>query len=101
VAAGTNWWNGDYVFSGERRSEPASRGYTFFAYYNANVVSNVSGGINRDGDYAQDIYFGTELDLEHLLGWRSTAFRLTGIERAGNSIDGQIHAVLLDDVMTS
>jgi hypothetical protein len=94
VTAVTNWWNGETVFSGERRSELASRGYTFFAYYNAIMASNVSGGIHQDSDYAQDIYFGTELDLERLLGWKGTTFRLTGSDRAGDSIDGQIRAVL-------
>ncbi len=41
VTAGTNWWNGETVVSGERRTELASRGYTFFAYYNAITASNV------------------------------------------------------------
>jgi len=97
VAAGTNWWNGENVLSGERRSELASRGYTFFAYYNAIVANNVSGGVRQDSDYAQDFYFGTELDLERLLGWQGTTFRLTGIDRAGNSIDddvGSIYSVM-------
>lgn len=97
VTAGTNWWNGETVFSSERRSGLASRGYTFFAYYNAITASNVSGGIHQDSDYAQDIYFGTELDLERLLGWKGTTFRLTGIDRAGDSIDenvGGIYSVM-------
>jgi porin len=93
VTAGTDWQDGDQVFSGERRSELASRGYTFFASYNAIVANNVSGGIHQDSDYAQDIYFGTELDLERLLGWSGTTFRLTGIDRAGNSIDGDVGSI--------
>jgi porin len=91
--AGTNWWNGETVISGERRTELASRGYSFFAYYNAIEASNVSGGIHQDSDYAQDIYFGTELDLERLLGWKGTTFRLTGIDRAGTSIDEKVGGI--------
>jgi len=93
VTAATNWWNGETVFSSERRSELASRGYTFFAYYNAITASNVSGGIHQDSDYAQDIYLGTELDLERLLGWKGTTFRLTGIDRAGTSIDEKVGGI--------
>jgi len=93
VTAGTDWWGGDEVFSSERRAELASRGYTFFAHYNAIVANNVSGGVEQGGDYAQDIYFGTELDLERLLGWRGTTFRLTGIDRAGNSIDDDVGGI--------
>ncbi len=91
--AEANWWNGDYVFGGERRTELAARGYTFFAYYNAIEASNVSGGIHQDSDYAQDIYIGTELDLERLLGWQGTTFRLTGIDRAGTSIDEKVGGI--------
>ncbi len=93
----TNWWNGENVFSGARRTELANQGYTFFAYYNAIVASNVSGGIDQGTAYAQDVYFGTELNLERLLGWKGTTFRLTGIDRAGASIDenvGDIYSVM-------
>jgi hypothetical protein len=48
--AGANWWNGETVFSGELRSEPDSRGYTFFACYNVISASNVPGGIHKDSD---------------------------------------------------
>jgi porin len=93
VMAATSWWQGDYVLDSKRRSELAASGYTFFAYYNAIVARNVSGGIRQDSDYAQDIYFGTELDLERLLGWKGTTFRLSGIDRAGNSIDESVGGV--------
>lgn len=93
LPAGTNWRDGEYALGSERRAELASRGYTFFANYNAIVANNVSGGINRDGDYAQDIYFGTELDLERLLGWKGTTFRLSGIDRSGNSIDADVGGI--------
>ena len=95
----TNWWEGEYASGnwGGHREELASRGYTFFAYYNAIVASNVSGGIHEDTAYAHDVYAGMKLDLERLLGWKATTFNLTGINRSGRSIDkhvGDIYSVM-------
>jgi porin len=97
VTVETNWWNGEHVINSARRAELADQGYTFFAYYNAIVASNVAGGINQGTAYAQDIYFGTELNLERLLGLKGWTFRLTGIDRAGASINqnvGSIYSVM-------
>lgn len=93
------WLNGKYASGdwGGYRSELASQGYIFFANYNAIVASNVSGGIDHGSNYAHDIYVGVQFDLERLLGWKGTTFSLTGINRAGDSIDkdvGGIYSVM-------
>lgn len=93
------WLNGEYASGdwGGYRSELASQGYTFFANYNAIVASNVSGGIDHGSNYAHDIYVGAQFDLERLLGWKGATFSLTGINRAGDSIDknvGGIYSVM-------
>jgi porin len=92
----STWWRDSQYASGDwggYRTELASQGYTFFAYYNAIVAGNVSGGIDRGSAYAQDVYLGAQFDLERLLGWQGTTFSLTGINRAGNSIDGDVGGI--------
>lgn len=95
----SRWWDGQYASGdwGGHRTELANQGYTFFAYYNAIVAGNVSGGIDHGSDYAQDVFVGAQFDLERLLGWKGTTFTLSGINRAGNSIDedvGGIYSVM-------
>ena len=91
----THWWDGQYASGdwGGYRTELASQGYTLFAYYNAIVASNVSGGIDHGTAYAQDVYWGAQFDLERLLGWKGTTFNLTGINRAGHSIDNDVGGI--------
>jgi porin len=91
----TGWWDGQYASGnwGRHRDDLAARGYTFFAYYNAIVASNVSGGIDQGTAYAHDVYAGMKVDLERLLGWKSTTFSLTGINRAGASINGDVGGI--------
>lgn len=71
---------------GGARTRLADRGVDVFAYYNAIVASNVSGGIRSETNYAQDIFAGVSLDLEKLLGWSDTTFVLSGIDRGGSDI---------------
>jgi porin len=91
----TGWWGGQYASGdwGRHGEDLASLGYSFFAYYTAIVASNVSGGIDKGTAYAHDVYAGINLDLERLLGWKSTTFSLTGINRAGASIDGDVGGI--------
>lgn len=65
-------------------------GLTPFAYYNAIVAANVSGGVESEQDYASDVYFGMKFDLEKLLGWKDTVFTVSGIDRHGNTIAPEV-----------
>ena len=71
---------------GGERTRLADQGVNVFAYYNAIIASNVSGGIRNETDYAGDIFFGASFDLQKLLGWENTTFTLSGINRHGSDI---------------
>jgi porin len=90
-----SWAAGDYLTGdwGGRRTRLAAQGYTFFAYYNAIVASNVSGGIDQGTAYAGDLYAGLQVDLQKVFGWDGWTFNLTGIDRQGNSIDGNVGSI--------
>jgi len=93
------WLGGDYLTGdwGDMRSELADKGYTFFAYLNGIVASNVSGGVNSGTALATDLYAGVNVDLQKTLGWTGWNFNLSGIDRAGESIDedvGSIYSVM-------
>lgn len=89
LADGTSWLDGDRLtgdWSGKRTSLEES-GYKFFAYYSGISNSNVSGGNYSDSSYSGDLFIGMEIDLEKTIGWENTKFVLSGIDRAGRSID--------------
>jgi len=93
------WLAGDYLTGdwGGARSELADKGYTFFAYLNGIVAGNVSGGINSGTALASDLYAGMTVDLQKAMGWDGWTFNLSGIDRAGASIDpdvGGIYSVM-------
>ena len=102
ASASASWLDGDYL-TGDwngKRTEWANSGVSFFGYYNAIGAANVSGGIEHDSSYAGDLFIGAKFDLEKLIGWDSTVFTLSGIDRHGRSIDpavGGQHAGQVDD----
>ncbi len=97
--SGGGWLNGDYLTGdwGGKRTELAAKGYTFFAYYNAIVASNVGGGNEQGTALAGDLYAGMTIDLQKAFGWDGWTFNLSGIDRSGASIDddvGSIYSVM-------
>jgi porin len=98
-ASGGSWLNGDYLTGdwGGKRTDLADKGYTFFAYLNGIVAGNVSGGIDSGTALATDLYAGMTIDLQKAMGWTGWTFNLSGIDRAGSSIDdnvGSIYSVM-------
>ena len=71
---------------GGSRAKLADEGVDVFAYYNAIIASNVSGGISKETNYAGDLFAGVTLDLDKLIGWDHTTFTLSGINRHGSDI---------------
>ena len=71
---------------GGARSQLADKGVEIFAYYNAILASNVSGGIRSETNFAGDLFTGVTLDLEKLAGWNDTVFTLSAIDRGGSDI---------------
>jgi porin len=97
--ASGGWLNGDYLTGdwGGKRTELAAKGFDFFAYYNAIVASNVGGGIQQGTALAGDLYMGMTVDLGKAAGLNGWTFNLSGIDRAGASIDedvGGIYSVM-------
>jgi porin len=93
------WLGGDYLTGdwGGKRTELADKGYSFFAYLNGIVASNVSGGVDSGTALATDLYAGMTVDLQKAAGWTGWTFNLSGIDRAGASIDedvGGIYSVM-------
>ncbi len=75
---------------GGARTQLADAGVEVFAYYNSITASNVSGGNDRDTNFAGDLFAGLQFDLDQLLGWEDTTFTLTGINRHGSDITPSI-----------
>lgn len=92
---GGGWLNGDYLTGdwGGKRTELAAKGYTFFAYCNAIVASNVGGGNEQGTALAGDLYAGMTIDLQKAFGWDGWTFNLSGIDRSGASIDGDVGGI--------
>lgn len=78
---------------GGRRSELADQGFTFFAYYNAIVASNVDGGIDQGTALAGDLFMGMNVDLGQAAGLPGWTFSLSGIDRSGASIDNNVGGI--------
>ncbi|MFA6961196.1 MAG: carbohydrate porin [Opitutaceae bacterium] len=75
---------------GGTRTKLADQGVNVFTYYNAIIASNVSGGISKDTNFAGDLFFGVNFDLQKLIGWDHTTFTLSGINRHGSDITPSI-----------
>ncbi len=71
---------------GGTRSQLADNGVDVFAYFNAIIASNVSGGIRSETNYAGDTFAGVTFDLAKLVGWDDTTLTITGINRHGSDI---------------
>lgn len=69
-----------------QRTKLADAGVEVFAYFNAIVASNSSGGLNRKTNYAGDAFAGVSLDLDKLFGWQDTTLVISGINRHGSDI---------------
>ncbi len=72
------------------RTSMEDAGYTPFAYYNFIYAGSVSGGIEKEDDFAGDLYLGLYVDLEKQFGWDDTVFKFSGIDRHGDSIDESV-----------
>ncbi|MBK1718236.1 carbohydrate porin [Thiocystis violacea] len=78
---------------GGSRTQLKEQGYDFFAYYNAIVSSNVSGGLDSGSAYAGDLFAGMTFDLGKILGADGWTFNLSGIDRHGASIDDDVGGI--------
>ena len=68
------------------RSALVDHGVTLFGSYEANMAGNVTGGLSRGFEYADNFDFGVRFDLNKIIGWQGATFTLNGVDRNGESI---------------
>jgi Carbohydrate-selective porin len=82
------WWHGE-ALSGDwwgTRNWLDEEGVEFSFTYTNNIAGNVTGGKQRSATYTDNVGFGTELDLEKLVGWKGAALTVSGLNRSGQSL---------------
>lgn len=80
-----DWWGGD-GFTGDWfgvRTGLADRGVDLFASYTVDVFGNTTGGIKTGAVYAGLLQFGTDVDLEKLVGWDGASLSTTWLWLSG------------------
>lgn len=95
ATASDAWLAGDHLTGdwGGTRGALADEGYSFFAYLNGIVASNVGGGKDSGSALATDLYAGMTVDLQKVFGWNGWTFDISGIDRAGASIDDDVGGI--------
>lgn len=81
----SDWWEGPGV-SGNWfgwRDILAEKGVNFFASYTVDVFGNTTGGLKTGTNYSGLLQFGTELDLEALVGWKGASVSTTWLWLSG------------------
>ncbi len=78
----TGDWNGT-------RARLFDRGIDLRLNYTGEVAHNTSGGDSTETAYADQIYFGSTLDLERLWGWRGAEFNLEIVNRNGDLLNNE------------
>jgi porin len=84
-----DYWEGKYATGawGGLRDRLEAKGIDPFVFYTGIPAGNVSGGRDEgNATYVDDIYFGVNLFLDKLVGWKGAKFVLSGISRNGHSL---------------
>lgn len=76
-----------------RRDALEASGVVPFIVYDSIFAANVSGGIESDRDFTGQLYAGLKMDLEKLMGLNGTTFKLSVINRHGDSIGASVGGV--------
>lgn len=78
---------------GGARTSLEDSGISPFFYYDAIVGANVSGGIRDDEEFTGQIYTGLDFDLEKLFGWEATTFKVSVVDRHGDSVSSSVGGI--------
>ena len=80
-----NWRDGKYATGnwGGLRDDLAAHGIEPFVYYTGILSGNPSGGQKRGTTYVDDTYFGLNVYLDKLIGWKGAEFTISGVNRDG------------------
>jgi porin len=84
-----DWVNGKFLTGdwGGMRTELEKNGVDIFAYYTTDIAGNPIGGRKEGGfTYTDDFFFGVNLYLEKLVGWKGAKITVSGINRDGHSV---------------
>lgn len=76
-----------------RRDALETSGTTPFLVYDSIFAANVSGGIDSDREFTGQVYGGLILDLEKLAGLDGTIFKISMINRHGDSIGESVGGI--------
>ena len=86
-----SWWEGE-TLTGDWwgiRNAFDDNGVEFVLNYTTNLAGNPVGGMSQGFTYTDNIYFGAQLDLEKLVGWRGALLTVSGLDRNGTSLSQQ------------
>lgn len=75
----TGTWNGERDKLNEQGIEP-------FLFYTGIYSGNPIGGVQQGSTYVDDYYFGVNLFLEKLTGWRGAKITISGVNRDGTGL---------------
>jgi porin len=80
-----SWMQGKYAFGdmGGMRTEVFDAGVEPFLYYTAIFSGNPVGGMKQGATYVDDLYFGMNLYLDKLIGWKGARLTVSGVNRDG------------------
>ena len=89
------WYERDRLsgnWAGERDSLEAS-GVAPFIVYDSILAANVSGGIKSDEGFTGQLYAGLNMDFEKILDLQGTTFKISVVNRHGNTISESVGGV--------
>lgn len=82
------WWDGE-ALTGDwwgMRNMLDDEGVEIIANYTTNLAGNPVGGMSAGFTYTDNIYFGTQLDMGKLIGWKGLTVTVSGLNRDGSSL---------------
>ena len=82
------WWDGE-ALTGDwwgMRNLLDDEGVEIIANYTTNLAGNPVGGMSAGFTYTDNIYFGTQLDMGKLIGWKGLTLTVSGLNRDGSSL---------------
>lgn len=82
-----NTLTGDW---GGLRSKLANRGLHLEGFYIGDVFANVTGGVNEDAEYLDNIELKLLLDMQKIIGWQGGRILLYGLRNDGGSISADV-----------
>lgn len=86
-----DWWNDDYALGRwwGARTALYDSGIDFSLTYTNNLAGNPVGGMAQGFTYTDNIYVGSEVDFDKLLGWQGGSFIFSVLNRNGTNLSAK------------